>query len=82
MKNTLFLHYTGIFQRVKKKMVGILVHVYAKLMIILQICHRVIFVLKNKTYNIKYSDFKGCVRFFLNWNSRNVYKVLRRMKNE
>lgn len=43
-------------------MVGILV--YAKLMIILQICHRVIFVLKNKTYNIKYSDFKGCVRFF------------------
>lgn len=62
MKSTLFLHYTGIFQRVKKKMVGILV--YAKLMIILQICHRVIFVLKNKTYNIKYSDFKGCVRFF------------------
>lgn len=83
MKNTLFLHYTGIFQRVKKKkkMVGILV--YAKLMIILQICHRVIFVLKNKIYNIKYSDFKGCVRFFFkNWNSRNVYKVLRRMKNK
>lgn len=47
----------------KKKMVGILV--YAKLMIILQICHRVIFVLKNKIYNIKYSDFKGCMRFFL-----------------
>lgn len=43
-------------------MVGILV--YAKLMIILQICHRVIFVLKNKTYNIKYSDFKGCMRVF------------------
>lgn len=54
MKSTLFLHYTGIFQRVKqKKMVGILV--YAKLMIILQISHIVIFVLKNKIYKMKHT---------------------------
>lgn len=64
-------------------MVGILV--YAKLMIILQICHRVIFVLKNKIYKMKHTKFLRVFFFGLfvfKSNSHNVYKILRRMKKK
>lgn len=58
------------------------VSIYAKLMIILQISHIVIFVLKNIIYKMKHTKF---LRFFFGLfvfksNSHNVYKILRRMK--
>lgn len=52
-------------------------------MIILQISHIVIFVLKNKIYKMKHTKI---LRFFFfglfvfKSNSHNVYKILRRMK--
>lgn len=61
------------------------VSIYAKLMIILQISHIVIFVLKNKIYKMKHTKILRVFFFGLfvfKSNSHNVYKILRRMKKK